>query len=426
MHLFSGPACDASSMLGRSVLISGAGIAGPTLAFWLHAAGFCPTIVESAPALRAGGYVIDFWGLGYDIAERMGIAPDLDRIGYHVGELRIVDDRGARTAGFGVGVFRELSGGRYVSLSRSDLSRLLVEKLESCAEIIFGDEITGLQEIGAEVNVRFRRGPERRFDLVIGADGLHSAVRRLVFGPEATFERLLGYIVAAFEVPGYRPRDEDVYVTHGAPGRQLARFALRDDRMLILFVAAVDPASLAPMPGPPAVKALLRRLFAGVGWESARILDALDRADDLYFDRVSQITMPRWSRGRIALLGDAAFCLSLMAGQGSAVAMTAAYVLAGELPRSNGRHEEAFRAYETLLRPWILSKQQSAIRFAGAFAPRTRFGLAFRNQIMKAFFIPGLARLTIGRGIRDTLTLPEYRHRYHTPPRSARRGRSVS
>jgi len=395
-------------MAGRNVLISGAGIAGPTLAFWLHAAGFRPTLVELAPALRTGGYIIDFWGLGYEIAERMGIAPDLDRIGYHVRELRIVGEAGARRAGFGVGVFRELTGGRYVSLSRSELSRLLVEKIESRAEIIFGDEVVGLEDRGAEVMVRFRQGAERRFDLVIGADGQHSAVRRLVFGAEAEFEKRLGYIVAAFEAPGYRPRDENVYVAHGAPGRQLARFALRDDRTLILFVAALDSPLLSPTLDRPAQRALLRRLFANDGWETTPILDALDRAEDLYFDHVSQIRMPRWSRGRTALVGDAAFCLSLMAGQGSAVAMTAAYVLAGELSRANGQHEAAFRAYENLLRPWIATKQQAAVRFARTFAPRTRFGLALRTCVMKTFFIPGLARLALGRGIRDTLKLPEY------------------
>ena len=231
----------------KTVLISGVGIGGPTLAFWLRAAGFEPTLVEHAPALRAGGFVIDFWGLGYDLAERMGLANDVERAGYHMRELRIVDDRGERVAGFGTKVFRELTGGRFVTLRRSDLSRLLFEKIRGGTEVIFGDEILGLQQHADRVQVRFQYGNERSFDLVIGADGLHSSVRRLVFGSQDRFEKPLGYVVAAFEVQGYRSRDEDVYVIHSEPGRMLGRFALRDDRTLFLFVFAADVDRSPPM-----------------------------------------------------------------------------------------------------------------------------------------------------------------------------------
>ena len=225
-------------MNARTVLISGAGIAGPTLAFWLKAAGFEPTLIEHAAALRGGGYVVDFWGLGYDIAERMGLAGDIERIGYHMREMRIVDNRNKRVAGFGIKVLRELTGGRFVTLGRSDLSRLLFEKIKATTEVIFGDEIVDLREDANSMMVHFRRDGERRFDLVIGADGLHSNVRRLAFGPQDRFEGQLGYVVAAFEVEGYRPRDEDVYVVFCEPGRMLARFALHDDRTLFLFVLA--------------------------------------------------------------------------------------------------------------------------------------------------------------------------------------------
>ena len=353
----------------NTVLISGAGIAGPTLAFWLRAAGFQPTLVERAAELRSGGYVIDFWGLGYDIAERMGLVTAINRAGYHAKELRIVDDRGRRIAGFGTKVFTELTGGRYVTLRRSDLSRLLFEKIRGNTEVIFDNEIVSLDQQSDGVRVRLKHGGERRFDLVIGADGLHSAVRGLAFGPQQNFEKQLGYVVAAFEVAGYRPRDEDIYLMYGEPGRMLGRFTLHDDKTLFLFVFAAGDDFL---PGTLDLqKAMLREVYGDGKWECPQILQRLDEADELYFDRVSQIRMESWSRGRVALVGDAAFCVSLVAGQGSALAMTAAYVLAGELATAGGHHDAAFSNYEACLRNFIHAKQQAAERFAAVFAPRT-------------------------------------------------------
>ena len=389
-----------------NVLISGAGIAGATLAFWLRKHGFAPTLVECAPTLRTGGYVIDFWGLGYDIAERMGLLPDVARVGYRVQELRIVDDHGRQLSGFGVQVFRELTGGRYITLGRSDLAKLIYDRISGSCEIIFGDSITNLREAHGEVHVEFEHGGERHFDLAIGADGLHSRVRKLVFGPQERYEKDLGYRVAAFETAGYRPRNELVYVVHSAPGRQVGRFSLHNDRTLFLFI--FDGAGEPQAHGLAAQKAILRKRFAGDGWELTRILAALDTCTELYFDRVSQIRMGAWSRGRIALVGDAGFCVSLLAGQGSALAMTAAYVLAGELATSADRPQEAFRRYEERLRPFIHAKQRAAERFAAAFVPRTRAGVFFRNQVIKAFRVPAIARIAVGRDIRDQLQLPRY------------------
>jgi 2-polyprenyl-6-methoxyphenol hydroxylase-like FAD-dependent oxidoreductase len=395
-------------MPGSKVLISGAGIAGPTLAFWLNAAGFATTIVEQAPALRTGGYVIDFWGLGYDIAERMGLAAAIDRVGYRMRELRIVDAHGRRTAGFGTAVFRELTGGRYVTLARSDLSRLLFETIKDRSELLFGDEIIGLDDRPDSVAVRLKHAGERRFDLVIGADGQHSAVRRLAFGPEVRFEKRLGYVVAAFEARGYRPRDEDVYVMFGQPGRMVGRVSLHDDRVLFLLVLASAGTALSEPHDLATGKALLRDSYRGCGWECARILDELDRTEDLYFDDVGQIVMDDWSNGRVALVGDAASCPSLLAGQGSALAMTASYVLAGELARCRDDHVEAFRSYQKTLRAFIASKQRAAVRFAAAFAPRTRWGLVLRNQVIRLLAIPGLGRRLFGADILDRLALPDY------------------
>jgi 2-polyprenyl-6-methoxyphenol hydroxylase-like FAD-dependent oxidoreductase len=395
-------------MSTKTVLISGLGIAGPTLAFWLRAYGFRPALVEHAPVLRSGGYVIDFWGLGYVIAERMGLGDELHRIGYHIHEMRIVNKRGKRLTGLGTRALLELTGGRYVTIARSELSRLLLERIKDSTEIIFGDEIRSLQEREDGVRVQLKHGSERTFDLVVGADGLHSSVRQLVFGPQDRFEKPLGLMVAAFETIGYRPRDEDIYVMYGDPGRMVGRVTLRDDRTLFLFVFAVDTAALATLPDGPGQKAMLRERFGDRAWELPQILDALDGTKDLYFDRVSQIRMPRWSSGRIALVGDAAYCVSLVAGQGSALAMTGAYVLAGELAKTSGRHLGAYANYENVLRSFIDAKQRGAERFAGVFAPKTTWGLFLRNQVIRASTIPGIAHLVFGRDIVDSLQLPGY------------------
>jgi 2-polyprenyl-6-methoxyphenol hydroxylase-like FAD-dependent oxidoreductase len=329
--------------------------------------------------------------------------------------MRIVDANGKRLSGFGTKVFVDLTAGRYVTISRSALSRLLFEAADGI-ETVFGDEIVALDERQNQVAVRLKSGGERHFDLVVGADGLHSAVRRLAFGSQERFEKRLGYVVAAFEAERYRPREEDVYVTYSEPGRMVGRVSLRDDKTLILFVFA-DGA--APMHERAAQKAALHKEFGGGGWECPGILAALDKADEVYIDRVSQIRMPQWSRGRIALVGDAAYCVSLAAGQGSALAMVGAYVLAGELAKADGRYPEAFANYEAILRDFMNRKQRGAERFASAFAPKTQFGLWFRNLVIKAAAMPGIARLTFGRDIIDSLRLPNY-HWPRLTPRAAR------
>lgn len=393
--------------MAKTVLISGVGVAGPTLAYWLKVAGFEPVLVERAPALRTGGYIIDFWGLGYDIAERMGLTAQINAIGYHVKEVRVVDGQGRRITGFGTRVFDELTDGRFVSVARSGLSRLLFEKVRAMTEVLFDDEIVGLRETADGVDVQFERSRARRFDLVVGADGLNSKVRSMAFGPQCRFEKRLGYGVAALDVRDYRLRDEDCYLMYCRPGNMLGRFTQRDDRTLFLFVFALRddeplPTSLHEQ------KAMLRRIYRRGKWETPRILDALDHASELYFDSVSQIRMNNWSRGRIALVGDAASCVSLMAGQGAALAMISAYVLAGELARAGGRYEDAFARYESILRAYIEGKQLGAEHFSAAFAPRTRYGLWFRNQVIRTFALPGLARWTIGRDLIDAVKLPDY------------------
>ena len=377
------------------IAISGAGIAGPTLAHWLHRTGHRPTLIEKAPELRTGGYIIDFWGVGYQVAERMGLAGTLHALGYQVQAVRIVDHCGRTVSGFSADVFRRLTHGRYASLPRGALAAAIYGTIEDSVETIFGDHIVALEEHVGGLSVTLASGVTRDFDLVIGADGLHSTVRELVFGSEAQFELPLGYWAAAFELPGYRPRDELVYVSYTTPGRQVARFALRNDRTLFLLVFADTLMGESEPRDANERKAVLRRVFGDAGWECPQILRALEEVDDLYFDRVSQIRMPTWAKGRVMLLGDAAACVSLLAGEGTGLAMTEAYVLAGELQRANGDYQAAFRRHEQRLRPFLEGKQGSAERFAASFVPKTRFELWRRNQAARLLTFAPLAKLAV-------------------------------
>lgn len=395
---------------GGSVLISGAGIAGPTLAYWLAHFGFNPTIIESAPQLRSGGYIIDFWGAGFDIAERMGILPEILDNGYKVRELRVVDTNNRRVAGFTVDAFFRLTNGRYISVQRSELAASIFRKTQNQIQTIFGDSITHIEQSAKDVRVTFQSGDVKEFDLVIGADGLHSRTRELTFGPEQRFEKYLGYKVAAVQVEGYRPRDELVYILFTEVGQQVGRFTMRDNRTLFLFTFADRDPTI-----PSCVhdqKQQVRRRFANSGWECPQILDALDASDDFYFDRISQIRMPAegglWTKGRVCLVGDAASCVSLLAGQGTALAMVAAYILAGELHRARGDYAQAFQRYQNLFAPFVLNKQKAALRFAGSFAPKSKTALFFRNQIFNLLSHPWIANLALGSGLADKIDLPDY------------------
>ena len=391
-----------------TVLISGIGIAGPTLAYWLGLYGFSSTLVENAPHLRTGGYVIDFWGRGFDVAEKMGILPAIKREGYDIKELRIVGANGRRIGGFDADVFRSATIGRYVSIPRAELAKIIYKKIEGGCETIFGDSVTNIEQSANHVRVSFQRMAPRDFDIVVGADGLHSVVRKLIFGEEDRFEKYLGYSVAAFAVNGYRPRDDDVYVSYSVPGKQVARFAMRDDRTMFLFVFSDNKGHRIDPQDTNAHKAALRAEFEQVGWECPQILAAMESCNEIYFDRVSQIQMDKWSQGRVGLIGDAAFCPSLLAGQGAALAMVAAYVLAGELGRTAGLPQEAFERYEERLHPFIAGKQKAAVQFAGSFAPKTRLGLFFRNQITKLLKCPLMAKLAMGPSLLDRIDLPVY------------------
>ena len=389
----------------KSVLISGAGIAGPTLAYWLLQHGFQPTIVEQAPSLRTSGYIIDFWGVGYDVAEKMDVLADLNKKGYHAKEVLLVDKHGRRAGGFSTDIFTSNLDGRFVSLLRGDLAETLYRSIEGRVEVIFGDCIKSIRMTEEAAEVEFDGGAKRNFDLVAGADGLHSVVRSIAFGAEEQFEKKLGYSVAAFSVEGYEPRDEDVYVCYSSPGKQIARFALRDN-ITVFFLIFRD--SNPEQYGRDQATSKVETILNDDNWECKKILRALHNANDLYFDSVSQIIMPSWSRERAVLIGDAAFCPSLLAGQGSALAMAGSYVLAGELKRASGDHKIAFAAYEKRLRAFIAKKQKGAENFGKWFAPDTQVALFLRNQITKLFAIAFFADKFVSETIADELKLPDY------------------
>jgi 2-polyprenyl-6-methoxyphenol hydroxylase-like FAD-dependent oxidoreductase len=392
------------------IIINGVGIAGPTLAYWLLKSDHEVVLVEEASRLRFGGYIIDFWGVGYDIAEKMGLIPRIRELGYQVQEVRFVDQHGRRGGGFSVDVFDRLTHGRFTSLRRSDLAATIYDALDGQVETIFGDSVARVDDAGQLVRVSFDHAAAREADLIIGADGLHSRVRQLAFGPEVGFEVSLGYYVAAFEVEGYQPRDELIYVSHGVPGRQVSRFTMRENRTLFLFVFRDEYLPIGNLSTEQERKSALRSAFAGVGWECPRILASMEKVSGIYFDRVSQIRMDRWTTGRTALVGDAAACVSLLAGEGTGLAMVEAYVLAGELRVCGGDHCAAFARYQERMMPLLKRKQMSAAKFASSFAPQSAFGIRFRNLVTRLMGIPFVADYFVGRDLRDTVALPDYEY----------------
>lgn len=387
------------------IAINGTGIAGPTLAYWLRRFGHHPVLFEKAPALRTGGYVIDFWGLGYEIAERMGILPGLAQCAYLMQRLRMVDAHGREIAGMDVAPLREQVHGRFLSIARSDLAAALFHACDGIPAH-FGVAIADMRQDTRGVVVTLSDGRTERFDLVIGADGLHSRVRELVFGSEDRFERSLGCYVAAFRLNGYPHRDELIYVSHTVPKRQVARVALRNGETLILLICRSE--LLDGFPRSELPQAALRRVFGQMRWEVPDILARMEEVEDLYFDRVSQIHLPRWTRDRVALLGDAAACASLLAGEGTGLAMIEAYVLAGELSRSGDEVAKAFAAYEALLRSFVSDKQKSALWLRGFFAPPNAAALALRNLMVNLMSVPLVGKRLVARSLSDRLELPDY------------------
>ncbi len=387
-----------------NVLIVGAGIAGPTLAYWLLQAGFRPTLVERAPRLRRGGYLIDFWGAGFDVAERMGIVPQLRRQGYVMQEARAVDAHGRRIASINPSVVIE-STDRYVSIARSDLAAAIHGALGGAAELILDDTVRALDDDGDRVRVTFENGPERDFDLVVGADGLHSQIRRLAFGPDEQFERYQNIVVAVFDLPGYRPRDELIAMMYAEPGFQAVRVSLRDDVTMAVLTVRHDDA--VPLTGVADQQAMLRGRLKRAGWETPALLAAMPQATTFYFDAVSQIEMPTWTRVGWPWSGTPR-PVRRSCRPGSALAMIESYVLAAELARADGNHALAFTRYHDRLATFLESKQAAARRLGVAFAPKGRLELMVRNTVMRLMALPKVTELAMGKSFHDAITLPTF------------------
>lgn len=339
--------------MNRSVLVSGGGVAGLALAHRLAARGDAVTVVEQAPAPRAGGYKVDVRGAALQVLDRMGLLEEARTLRTEVRAGTVVDARGRRAASMDGDTF----GGRVhddVELLRGDLHRLLREGAAD-AEHVHGDSIESLVDTGDGVEVAFASGRAGRYDVVVGADGLRSRTRNLVLGPDEEHVVDLGYYVAVAAVPNRLGLDREE-VTYVGPGRTALVYATaREEGARAMFLWSSAPLGHRDL-GRAQRERLLADAYAGEGWEVPGLLADVPASPDLLFDSLSQVRAERWSAGRTVLLGDAAYCASAASGQGTSLALVGAYVLAAALD-AHDDPAAAFADYERRMRPFVAANQ---------------------------------------------------------------------
>jgi 2-polyprenyl-6-methoxyphenol hydroxylase-like FAD-dependent oxidoreductase len=366
----------------KKVLISGASIAGPALAFWLQQSGFAVTIVEKAPELRVGGYPIDVRGTALDAVDRMGILPRLRDLHISTRRLTFLDADGGEIVALAPNDVIGGIDGEDLEIRRGDLIQTLYDLVRDDVEVRFGDTVETLADHAGGVDVAFRSGHRDTYDLVIGADGLHSRTRELVFGDEAPFHRYLGYSFAGFTMPN----DFGLFregLAWSTPGKGAAMYAVLDSEEVHGFLVFARPEPpMEAFRDPEAQRDLIARTFDGEGWEIPRLVAAMREADDLFFDVISQIHLPRWSAGRVALAGDAAHAPSFLTGQGTSLALVGAYVL-GHALATIPDHAAAFAAYENRVRGFVEANQALVGNGQSTLFPATAEALERRNAALR-------------------------------------------
>jgi 2-polyprenyl-6-methoxyphenol hydroxylase-like FAD-dependent oxidoreductase len=393
----------------QDVLISGASVAGQALAYWLRRFGFTPVVVERAPAPRDGGQAVDVRGAAIEVARRTGILDAARAARTGTRGMSYVSSTGKRLASVD-GAFGVIDP-EDVEIIRGDLVSILYQAAGSDVEYIFNDSVSSLTDTADGVTVTFERSAPRTFHLVVGADGLHSRVRGLAFGPEARFLRHLGLYLSVFTIPNDLELDhwQLIYVT---PGKSVTVTSARGNREArAIFFFASGPLDY-DYRDRGQQQELLAAAFAGAGWEVPRLLTAMREAPDFYFDSVSQVRLDSWSAGRVALVGDAGYCPSPLSGQGSSLALVGAYVLASELRAADGDYRDAFAGYQRRLRDFVERNQQIATGNAKRFTPTSRRQIWLQNQGIRAMpYMPGknwiLSQATKGvKEAANAVTLP--------------------